>query len=79
MNGGIDKDDDDFPREVGCEESKERKIKNQKFCEDGIKVTEELFKALNAPKRFRLKIIKIIFPEIVGVAKSLKDFYWKEK
>ncbi len=46
------------------------------MCEKESKLTKELSNALNAPGKLRLKIIKIIFPEIIKVAKTLRDFYW---
>jgi len=68
MNGGIDEHQD-----VTCEESS---VQTRKI-HDLEKVTEGFFKALNAPERFRLRIIKIIFPEIMEAAKVLREFYWK--
>jgi len=40
-------------------------------------VRDELFRALNAPGKFRLKIIKIIFPEMIKVAEVLRNYYWQ--
>ena len=40
------------------------------------KVIDELDKAFNAPKRWRRKLIKFIFPEIMAVANALREYYW---
>ena len=44
-----------------------------------MEVTEiinELDKALNAPGKIRLIIIKWIFPEMIAVANKLRKAYW---
>lgn len=42
------------------------------------KIIDKLDKALNAPGRWRLKIIKWIFPEIIEVANQLRKYYWRD-
>lgn len=42
------------------------------------KIITKLDKALNAPRRWRRKIIKWIFPEIIEVANQLRKYYWKD-
>ena len=42
------------------------------------KILDKLDKALLAPKRWRLKLIKWIFPEICDVADALREYYWNK-
>ena len=42
------------------------------------KIITKLDKALLTPKRWRLKIIKWIFPEIIDVANELRKYYWRD-
>lgn len=42
------------------------------------KLIGKLDKALNAPGRWRRKIIKWIFPEIMEVANQLRRYYWRD-
>jgi hypothetical protein len=42
-------------------------------------VEDTLFKALNAPGRLRLRLIRLIFPEIVPVANEMREWYWQNK
>lgn len=42
------------------------------------KIISKLDKALVAPRRWRLKIIKWVFPEIIDVANELRKYYWRD-
>ena len=44
---------------------------------DMIETINELDKALNAPGKIRLIIIKWIFPEMITVANKLRETYWR--
>ena len=41
-------------------------------------VIEELDKAFNSPGKIRVKLIKLIFPEIIEVADKLREAYWSK-
>jgi len=41
-----------------------------------LPVMDLVHKALISPGRFRRRIIKLVFPEVVGLAGAVKDFYW---
>lgn len=41
-------------------------------------VIDALFIALIQPKRWRRRLIKWIFPEIIHVAKILQSYYWRD-
>ena len=51
-------------------------IKKEASYITSTKVIDKLDKALNAPGRWRHKIIKWIFPEIIDVANELRKYYW---
>lgn len=72
MNGGIDKDDNGVIEPLG-----KSYLKETEELEKLRKLEDVLFKAFNAPGRFRRRLIKRLFPEMVEVAKKLQDFYWK--
>ena len=40
--------------------------------------TNELYDALVKPKGIRLKLLRWLYPEIVGVADSLRKCYWSQ-
>lgn len=41
-------------------------------------VQTRIFETLNAPGRWRQKLIKWLYPELVQFTKELQDYYWRQ-
>ena len=52
------------------------KERQQRLGPDLDMAIEKLFQALIKPKGLRLKLLKWLYPEIVNVANTLRDYYW---
>lgn len=51
--------------------------KSEKMCYDLNELLEEVYHTLLVPTGLRLKVLRWMFPEIVNIAKMLKNYYWR--
>jgi len=60
-----------------CEAIEKRKQKQR--IKDGKVVIESLWQTMARLPRWKRKIIKWLWPDIIDVADNLKEYYWKQK
>lgn len=50
----------------------------RKRIKEGKIVIESLWQAMSHLSRWRMKLVKWLWPDIIHVSKDLLDYYWKD-
>ncbi len=52
-------------------------LKERERISEGKVVIESMWQAMSKVSRFRMKLIKWLWPEIVKVSQDMLDYYWQ--